>query len=158
MCKGAQNRRMFCSGRNLESNPNFLATTTYSIWRLLPNPVRRSTLLAKICNLSKFRYAFSSRNLWVEIPWVPCQTPNYQILLIYDIYNLNISRFQPLDMLVLIAATCYLWSEGICWRYHSTGQLWRVGIMRTPTTSLLFGDHLILIDFPKNTLQSKTIV
>ena len=32
-----------------------------------------------------------------------CQTPNYQILLIYDIYNLNISRFQPLDMLVLIA-------------------------------------------------------
>jgi len=34
---------------------------------------------------------------------IPCQTPNYQILLIYDIYNLNISRFQPLDMLVLIA-------------------------------------------------------
>jgi hypothetical protein len=27
-----------------------------------------------------------------------CQTPNYQILLIYDIYDLNISRFQPLDI------------------------------------------------------------
>ncbi|MBE9542304.1 MAG: hypothetical protein IMF01_08290 [Proteobacteria bacterium] len=34
---------------------------------------------------------------------IPCQTPNYQILLIYDIYNLNISGFQPLDMLVLVA-------------------------------------------------------
>ena len=37
---------------------------------------------------------------------IPYQTPNYQILLIYDIDNLNISRFQPLDMLVLIADTC----------------------------------------------------
>jgi hypothetical protein len=34
---------------------------------------------------------------------VACQTPNYQILLIYNIYDLNISQFQPLDMLVLIA-------------------------------------------------------
>ena len=30
-------------------------------------------------------------------------TPNYQILLIYDIYNLNISRFQLSDILVFIA-------------------------------------------------------
>jgi len=36
-------------------------------------------------------------------PVISCQTPNYQILLIYDIYSLNISRFQPLDMLVFIA-------------------------------------------------------
>jgi len=34
---------------------------------------------------------------------IPCQTPNYQILLIYDIYNLNISRFQLSDILVFIA-------------------------------------------------------
>jgi len=36
---------------------------------------------------------------------ITCQTPNYQILWIYDIYNLNISRFQPVDILVFIADT-----------------------------------------------------
>ncbi len=32
-----------------------------------------------------------------------CQRYNYQILLIYAIYNSYISRFSPVDMLVLIA-------------------------------------------------------
>ena len=35
---------------------------------------------------------------------IPYQTPNYQILLIYDIYNLNISRILTVDILVFIAA------------------------------------------------------
>jgi hypothetical protein len=34
---------------------------------------------------------------------ISCHTPNYQILLIYNIYDLNISRFQPLDILVFKA-------------------------------------------------------
>ena len=66
-------------------------TTTYGIWKLLVNRISRSTLLAKTCNLSKFRYAFSSRNLWVQIS---CQRNNYLKLQNNCMYVLNISRFQ----------------------------------------------------------------
>jgi hypothetical protein len=63
---------------------------------------------------------------------IPCQTPNYQILLIYDIYNLNISRFQLPDILVLIAVIATIVPRTgiddittffgpskfqVCWRY-----------------------------------------
>jgi len=44
---------------------------------------------------------FSNSNLGVS-----CQTPKYQISLIYNIYNLNISRILPVDILVFIAVTC----------------------------------------------------
>ena len=53
---------------------------------------------------------------------ISCQTPNYQILLIYDIYNLNISRFQPLDMLVLIAGIGGFAEPVVSWRYL---QFWK---------------------------------
>jgi len=45
---------------------------------------------------------------------IPCHTHNYQISLINNIYNLNISRILPVDILVLIAAiVCHAWKTEI---------------------------------------------
>jgi hypothetical protein len=46
MCKGPQNRLIFCSDRNLKSNLSFLAATRYCIHPILGNSIRLYILLA----------------------------------------------------------------------------------------------------------------
>jgi len=49
--------------------------------------------------------------------WCYCQTHNYQISLIYAIYNSYISRILPADILVLIAETWNPRVNDICLQY-----------------------------------------